>query len=818
MKIELAGKWKLSNKPKKIAIDAILPGDNYTSLLEAKKIVDPYFGKNELEVQWVADTDWVYERNFHLSEAFLSFSQIQLHLFEVDTFAKVYINNQLVSSSDNMFYPVEVNVKHALKVGLNHISIHFASPVVEAANLAKKQPLYIPWATNNTSPFMNLIRKVQCHAGWDWGISLVPSGVYGKMELVGYEDFKLETITTAQEHSKNKCKLTIFVEVESTTTLEKEIVIRIEKNEFRKPITLEKGENKFEFVFDIDHPQLWYPSGYGEQPLYQLKVNIDGQAIAKKIGLRKLEVINEKDSIGKSLKFRVNDIDIFCKGANWIPADAFPSRQTPEVIRKLLEDAKAANMNMLRVWGGGQYEKDFFYEICDELGLLVWQDLMFSCSLYPSTKEFIESVENEIAYQAKRLRDYACLAIWCGDNEVIGALTWYEASKKNRDAYLVNYDRLNFACEKAIEVNDPTRIFWPSSPCAGPKDFSDNWHNDSCGDMHYWSVWHGGKSFEAYYSIKPRFCSEFGYQSFPSLESVKTFTTEQDWNPTSPVMEHHQKNKNGNEKILNMFTRYFRFPIGFENFLYLSQVQQSMAIKTGVEYWRHLRPICMGALYWQLNDLWPVASWSSIEYNGNWKQLHYHAKKFYAPVIIAGYKLDNKSVEVWVVNDLLEPINGDISIQYHDFDGKVTHTSKVKAKIKNESSQMIKKIVLDTINHPIDSVFMTLAISYSKDGQKITHENTVFLTEYKKCDLQKAKINTQIKGISKNQFLVKLKTNKPVFFVHLETPGCKGVFDDSSFTLLPNKPKEIIFTSNKPVDLNKFKKALQIKHLRETYE
>jgi beta-mannosidase len=818
MKIELAGQWKLFDSQKKIQINAQLPGDNYSALLQEKKIVDPYFGKNENDVQWVADKDWVYERSFQLTEAFLSFSQIQLHLFEVDTFAKVYINKKLVSSSDNMFYPVEVNVKSALKVGQNQISIHLASPVKVAANLAKKQPLFIPWATNNTSPFMNLIRKVQCHAGWDWGISLVPSGVYGKMELVGYEDFKLETVTTAQEHSKNKCKLTVFAEIDSVTDVEKEIIIHIEKIEFRKTIVLEKGENKFEFVFELDNPQLWYPAGYGEQPLYQLKVTIEGQSISKRIGLRKLEVINEKDKIGKSLKFRVNGIDTFCKGANWIPADAFPARQTPELIRSLLADAKEANMNMIRVWGGGQYEKDFFYEICDELGLLVWQDLMFSCSLYPSTKEFILSVEKEVAFQAKRLKDYACLAIWCGDNEVIGALNWYNASKKNRDAYLVNYDRLNFACEKVIEENDPARIFWPSSPCAGPKDFSDNWHNDSCGDMHYWSVWHGGKSFEAYYSIKPRFCSEFGYQSFPSLESIKTFTTEKDWNPTSPVMEHHQKNKNGNEKILNMFARYFRFPIGFENFLYLSQVQQALAIKTGVEFWRHLRPVCMGTLYWQLNDLWPVASWSSIEYNGNWKQLHYHAKKFYAPVIIAGFKLDGKSVEIWAVNDLLEPIIGDIVIQYHDFDGKVIQTAKSKAKIKKESSHLIEKIALDSIKVPLQSAFMTLSLTYTKDAQKITHENTVFFTEYKNCELKEAKVSTKIKEISKNKFQVTLKTNKPVFFVHLETPGCKGSFDDSSFTLVPNKPKQIEFTSSETLSIDKFTSALQIKHLRETYE
>jgi beta-mannosidase len=816
MSLNLAGEWKLSDAQKSISIKCNLPGDNYSALLKADKIEDPFYRKNEADIQWVADKDWVFERTFQVTDKLLASKQIQLHLSEIDTIAKIYINKHLISSTENMFIPLDVDVKSFLKKGLNQISIYITSPVKEAVKLAKEQPLFIPWTKNNTAPFMNLIRKVQCHAGWDWGISLIPSGVYGDLELRCFDDCILESVYTSQKHSKNECDLTIFAEIESLAEVNKEVIFNFDSAEFKVNVDLAKGKNIVEFTFSINNPQLWYPAGYGEQILHPISVSIDDKKVVKKIGLRKMEVINEKDKVGKSLVFRVNGIDIFCKGANWIPADAFPSRQTPELIRSLLVDAKAANMNMIRVWGGGQYEKDFFYEICDELGLMVWQDLMFSCSLYPSTKEFIENVEKEVNYQAKRLRDFACLALWCGDNEVIGALTWYPESKKNRDAYLVNYDRLNISCEKAIAIADPTRTFWPSSPCAGPKDFSDNWHNDSCGDMHYWSVWHGGKSFDAYYSIKPRFCSEFGYQSFPSLESVKTFTTKNDWNATSPVMEAHQKNGGGNSKIIDMFSRYFRFPMGFENFLYLSQVQQALAIKTGVEYWRHLRPVCMGALYWQLNDLWPVASWSSIEYNGNWKQLHYHAKKFFAPVIISAYKLED-SVEVWTVSDLLANVDGEIVISYHDFNGKVISNFKSKAKLKAQGSQLIKKIKLDSLKVPLDSMFMTMSVTYKNEGKKVTHENTLFLTEYKRCDLQESKVDSSIKVISKNEIQVTLKTKKPVFFVHLEVSGVTGNFEDSSFTLLPGKDKQVIFTSTKNIVLNTFKKGLAIKHLRETY-
>lgn len=816
MKLDLAGEWKLTDNQKEYSVKCKIPGDNYAALLEAKKIVDPFLGENEKFVQWVGQRDWIFERTFQVTRELFNHQQIFLHLNEVDTIAKIFINKKLVGFSENMFLGSVVDVKNALKLGLNQISIQIASPVKEAEKLDKKQPLYIPWTSNNTAPYMNLLRKVQCHAGWDWGISVIPSGIYGNIELQGVDSCFLESVYTAQIHRKNECDLTIYAEINSTDFIKKEVTFRFDSKETKVLVDLAKGKNIVEFTFTIINPKLWYPSGYGEQTLHPLSVSLENQKIKKSIGLRKLEVINEKDKIGKSLVFRVNGIDIFCKGANWIPADAFPARHTPELIRNLLENAKAANMNMLRVWGGGQYEKDFFYEICDELGILIWQDLMFSCSLYPSTDDFISNVEKEVVYQAKRLRDYACLAIWCGDNEVIGALTWYPESKKNRDAYLVNYDRLNRACENAVIAGDPTRTFWPSSPCAGPKDFSDNWHNDSCGDMHYWSVWHGGKSFDAYYAVKPRFCSEFGYQSFPSFESIKSFATKEDWNPTSPVMEAHQKNKGGNTKILEMFARYFRFPVGFENFLYLSQVQQSLAIKTGVEFWRHLRPTCMGALYWQLNDLWPVASWSSIEYNGNWKQLHYHAKKFFAPVIISAYKKEN-FVEIWTVNDLLKPIDAEINISYYDFKGKVISNFKSKAKIKDQGSQLIKKINLDKINRELNSYFIAMSISYKKDGLKITHENTLFLTEYKHCELQESKVNIAIKEISKKEVQLTLKANKPVFFVHLEANGIKGNFDDSSFTLLPNKDKKIVFRANKNFNLDSFKKGLSIKHLRETY-
>ncbi|WDR02782.1 hypothetical protein PSQ19_00645 [Devosia algicola] len=321
-------------------------------------------------------------------------------------------------------------------------------------------------------------------------------------------------------------------------------------------------------------------------------------------------------------------------GANWIPADAIPSRITPAVVRDLLESAKAANMNMLRIWGGGQYEPDYFYELCDELGILIWHDFMFACMSYPSDREFLDDVRVEITQQLRRLSHHACIALWCGDNEVIGSLGWYPETMAAPERYVANYDRLNSMLGRIVEDEDPARRFWPSSPSMGYLDFSDGWHADTRGDTHYWDVWHSAKPFEAYRTVNPRFASEFGFQSFTSMNVIETFAEPKDRNPSSPVMENHQRNEGGNARILETMTRYFRFPSNFDQMVFLSQIQQGLAIKTAIEYWRSTKPRCMGTLYWQINDIWPVASWASLDYGGQWKLLHYMAKRFYLPISV----------------------------------------------------------------------------------------------------------------------------------------------------------------------------------------
>ncbi len=564
----------------------------------------------------------------------------------------------------------------------------------------------------------------------------------------------------------------------------------------------------------LKDPELWWPTGFGKQHLYDLEVRIGGSELCKKIGIRTIELISEEDKTGRSMLFRVNGLDIFAKGADWIPCDALPQRQTPEAVEYLLDSAVKANMNMLRIWGGGQYEHEFFYEMCDEKGLLIWQDFMFACSLYPATDDFLELVHKEAEHQVKRLRDHACIALWCGNNENLGALNWFKESKENRDRYLVDYDRLNEGVlGNTVRERDPDRVFWPSSPCGGAGDYSDAFHNDKRGDMHYWGVWHQGKSFDSFLKIFPRFCSEFGYQSFPSMDTVRNYATDNQLNVTSPVMEHHQRNVGGNSKIIEMFSRYFRLPEGFVNFVYLSQVMQGIAIKTAVEHWRRLRPECMGVIYWQLNDNWPVCSWASLNYRGSWKLMHYMVKRFYAPVTACAIQDDDKrTVGIYVVNDTLQAQMGNVLLQVRDLSGKITQEHNLKASVPANSAKQIHEYELSKLTDAPASHFITLTAEL--DGK--TFRNEHFFSQWKKYDFPKTAINIKSRAV-KEGFEVSLYADKPAFYVSAFAENIAGEFDDNCFTLVPGEKRTLVFRPREDVSTEAFKKALSVKHLRDTY-
>nr|MBX2823129.1 glycoside hydrolase family 2 protein [Gammaproteobacteria bacterium] len=523
------------------------------------------------------------------------------------------------------------------------------------------------------------------------------------------------------------------------------------------------------------------------------------QVERRQIGLRKVELITSPDADGQGAEFhfRINGRALFMRGANWIPADALAGRITDAGTRALLQSAADANMNMLRVWGGGRYETDSFYSACDELGLLVWQDFMFSCHLYPSTEQFLGEIEQEVVDVVSRLQHHACIALWCGDNELIGALNWFDESRDNRDRYLVAYDRLNRTIEKSLKSVVSDANWWPSSPSPGLMNFGDAWHDDSSGDMHFWSVWHEGRDFDHYRDVRPRFCSEFGFQSYPSLSVVKTFADPPDWNIASPVLESHQKNRGGNARIAETMFRYFRFPVGFENFLYLSQVQQALAIKTAVTYWRSLKPHCMGALYWQLNDTWPVASWSSLEYGGGWKLLHYFARHFFAPVTVVAVP-DDSGWQFKAVNDSSVAVELVLVIEAVTLDGQRRVLAEHECRVGMDSATMITALGKQSVRTEEVVYFHWSSLNRNRPkGEEQTTatdhgEDFLFPGAYKDYQLPSTELRLQVNaGTGGHQ--ITLSTDALALYVALESDQ-PGRFSDNGFHLLPDQPVTIDFT------------------------
>lgn len=814
-RINLAGQWDLFQRGNTERISANVPGDNLSALLQAEKVADPYHGKNELDLQWIGQVGWTYARSFQVRDAILAEESVFLTAESLDTFATIWINGKRVGKTENAFRRYRFEVKAALKPGENEIRIEFSAHESTVERLAKKLPYPIPHGVNPVqSMHRNLARKCQCHSGWDWGPCLMVTGVYGELSLCATSEGRIEHVMTSQAFQGRDCTVTVTAEVEAVSAGKRKLRVQIGSVAATKTVTLTKGLNVVTEKLTVKNAQRWWPNGYGSQPLYDLEVSVCGDTVTKRLGLRELALVTREDEKGLGMLIRVNGVDIFCKGANWIPTDAMPERQTRAIYNDLLSSAAAAHMNMIRVWGGGQYERTDFYELCDEKGLLIWHDFMFACSLYPAHKSFLANVRAEAEYQLKRLRDHACIALWCGNNENLAALGWYDESRANRDVYLVDYDRLNEGVlGHSVDTVDTTRTFWPSSPCGGRDDYSDCFHDDSRGDMHYWEVWHGGKSFDSYFDIVPRFCSEFGYQSFPSPEVIATYAEPGQWNLTAPVMEHHQRNRGGNSKIIEMFSRYFRMPEGFENFVYLSQVQQGVAIRTAVEYWRSLRPVCMGALYWQLNDNWPVCSWSSVNYGGKWKILHYMAKRFFAPVMLTVFQRKYGSpVEIWGVNDLLEAQNAEMTLRVVDFAGNVLKTIEKDIKLPQNSSKKLATYKVKQLSDREDGAFLLVELMTTQGVIR----NDLFFTEYKKCDLVPAQVTHTVKGAQDN-FTVSLETDAPAFFVTLDAVGIRGEFDDNAVTLLPGETRSFTFTPKEAVSEARFAKALTVRHLRETY-
>lgn len=780
-------KWQFKNSKEQKWLSASIPGTVHLDLMNHQLIPDPYKDENEKKVQWVENEDWDYQTVFKISAKELESQNVELVFKGLDTFSEIYLNGKLLKKTDNMFRTWKIPVKSDLKVGDNILEIKFKSSVNIGKDLAKKVPFTMP-----ESP-RSFVRKAQYQFGWDWGPRLVTAGIWKDVKLNFWNHVKIENIKIEQKNvTQQKAELNIHTEIFAEQNGKYNFLINNETHN----ISLKQGLNKISIPYQILNPKLWQPNGWGESNLYDLKISLkkDLKIIdekKEKIGLRTIELVQEKDEKGKSFYFKVNGSPMYAKGTNWIPSDSFTPRITKEKYLKLIKDCKDANMNMIRVWGGGIYEDDEFYKACDENGILVWQDFMFAGSFYPSDEDFLNNVKEEVKDQVNRLQNHPSIALWCGNNEIDEAIVNWGYQKKfkySKDDSLQVWKDYKKVYHEVIpnalkeNLTSGKNIYWPTSPSIG-------WgHKESLteGDSHYWGVWWGEFPFEIYNEKVPRFASEYGFQGMPSLEITKAmFSGKPDLILENPTIKAHEKNARGFEIIQKYMERDYVVPKDFVKYNYVSQLLQARGMKIAIEAHRRAKSYNMGTLYWQLNDCWPVISWSSIDYLGNWKALHYQVKRSFENQVILTEEMGD-FLNFYTVNDDLKKFEDiKVEIQVVDFNGKILNdlTTVQNGKTLDGIAKIDHIEIKNLIKYSNkNEVFLKLIL---KDiNKKIVAENTHFFAKPK--DLKLTKPNLKIKKISTTEIEVSTDVlAKDVYLIG------NTHFSDNFFDLLPKTSKRI---------------------------
>ncbi len=723
MKLLLDDKWTIKRLSTGEVFEKNIPC-SVLSILKEENILDPYYRDNEELALKYLEEDYEFSKEFNISQKLFEEDKIIL-FFQIDTIAMVYLNNSEVLKTKNMHRAYEVDIKRFLIEGKNEIKIILHSPLKYIKEKQNRLPLY---GVKEAIAGYPHLRKAHYMFGWDWGAQLPDIGIYNTPEIKSFSIARIKDLNIFQTHSKNRVNLRfqVFLEKFSNSDLILETKITSPSGaEFFYREEMKKDNIKFEI--DIDNPFLWWPYFLGEQNLYEVEVIIRNEnkivdVLKRKIGLRKIELVREKDKIGESFYFRINEKDIFVKGANYIPEDHIIPLINKERTKKLLSDCIKANFNTIRIWGGGYYQPDYFYELCDEMGLLIWHDFMFACSQYPPEREFVDEVGKEVEYNVERLKFHPSIILWCGNNEVEEAWVYWgiPQNKILKKTYLKIFEKI---IPEILKKSDD-RPYWPSSPSTKGKFYKPR--EETIGDSHYWAVWHGLKPFEDYKYHNFRFVSEFGFQSFPSIKTIKSFTEEEDRNIFSYVMEKHQKNSSANGKIIYYLSENYLFPKDLRSLVYLSQLLQAEAIKYGVKHFRIKSDICRGAIYWQLNDCWPVASWSSIDYYGRWKALHYYAKKFFSPVMLAS-DIEDKKVKIYLVSDLYEEKSYNFRFKLSTFYGNIIYKDEKIVKTLSFGSQKIFEYSLPFNVNPAE-VYIDYEL-YSNENE--TYRDFDFFTKPK---------------------------------------------------------------------------------------
>lgn len=706
--MNLGGAWRMREADSETWHSAHVPGSVYADLMADGTMPDPFWRENEPDAFERMKKDYVYQRAFTVTEAQLAHAHVELVCEGLDTLAHVSLNGREIAFADNMHITWVWDVKEQLHAGENTLEIRFDSPILYCAKKAEEAP---GWESSDATPGFRHLRKAHCMFGWDWGPRLPDAGIWRPIFLRTWDTARLENALMLQAHHDGVVDVTIRPEIAGESAWSAEITAPDGE------VIIIPETTAAEQVITIEHPQLWWPNGLGKQPLYRVTVRLaTGDTRTWRIGLRTMTVSREKDEWGEEFCHVVNGVKVFAMGADYIPEDNILARVTPERTRRLLEDCKAANFNAIRVWGGGYYPDDAFYDICDELGLMVWQDLMYACAFYDLTPDFERSIRVETHQNVARLRHHASLALICGNNEMEMFMAGANSALINHRTWefvptyphhITDYVKMfEYILPAIVKETAPQTYWWPASPSSGGNFDAPN--DENRGDNHYWDVWHGEKPFTEYRKFFFRYASEFGFQSFPCLKSVEQFTLPDDRNIFSRVMERHQRNQAANGKILSYLSQTFRYPNSFDDLLYASQLMQAEAIRYGVEHWRRNRGRCMGAIIWQLNDIWPVASWASIDYYGRWKALHYAAKRFFAPVMISAEeegelsqnpKINEyhpapleKSFRLNVCNETLRDVTGEVVWALRTPDGAIVRQNQQTLTIPAMSAKWLDKV------------------------------------------------------------------------------------------------------------------------------
>lgn len=801
----LTGRWKFRQVGEDAWMTGYVPGCNYLDLMRNKTISDPLKGLNENDVQWVADKDWEYERNFYLKDEDFEYDRIYLSCKMLDTLCDIYINERLSGKSDNCFLEYREDVKKYLCVGENRIRFVFHSPVKYVKEKYKKCPA--PVNSNGLNGIVH-IRKPQCHFGWDWGPCLPVSGISGNICLEFAETAEINGIDVEQRHSDNRVDLHIDADVKSISDSDYSCKISLysPKGELIEAVKNASAD------FCVENPELWWTrelSGNNVQPLYSVKARIfnsDGKIVDEKeiqIGLRVIELNRENDKYGQNFQFRLNGVPVFIKGANYIPPDSFITRFDSKRLNDLINAVQFSNMNMIRVWGGGYYGSDEFYSLCDKRGILVWQDFQFACQAYPFfNDEFLENVKNEVAYNVNRIKNHPSLALWCGNNEIEDMhMAWVHMTK------YVDYTEKFFygILEPEIRKIDKQTPYIPGSPIG--TSHNKGVHSDNVGDTHLWGVWHGLQPMNFYRKRMTRFCSEFGFESLPDLKTIQEFAQPADYSLSSAVFKSHQKCANGNDKMIYYIASRFNLPERFKDYIYLSQITQQECIADATEHWRRNKGRCNGAMYWQLNDCWGCCSWSSYDFYGNYKALQYKARHFNAPLSISIEDTEN-FIKIVAINDLNTFRSVKAEYEIFDFENGVVDKKCYSMMLSPLENRDIFFLDMDSLKKNYDLKRTGLRARLFK-GEKIVNEKVLLFDNEKNLSLPKAKLKCKI-TVRVNSLSIDVTSDKYARFVKLDCANSTEPFSDNFFDILPGETKRVTIRKDRELELMEQAKAISV--------